>query len=870
MSNHDNFGFPYEPYPIQKDFMNALYKVLSNGKIGIFESPTGTGKSLSIICGSLQWLTDHGDERSEPTAATSTDTTQDDEPDWVKAFYVDNKQQERQTRLLEKKQDLQRRIDHVRIHKKSVNSSIHDTTNKNATNRKKTKKSSNTSESDDFLLVEYNSDDEDKGNSSNKGAHGKVDGLGTSDSNLSKEVRELLASLNEGDETAKGNGGHELSDEEDDDFGQIKIFYASRTHSQLSQFINEVQKTKFAKDIWSVSLGSRKNLCINKKVNSLGSIHRINEACLDLQKKDKERCPYLPGQTEKGLWHKFEEHALAQTQDIEDLYKTGKHLNICPYYGSRQTTKPAQLVVLPYQHLLHANTRQSLGISLKDNIVIIDEAHNLMETISAIHTVTIGLGQLNLTLSQIRMYLEKYLSRLLGKNTIYIKQIITILKSFVRLLESKDKKNIVIPVNEFIHQVGIDHFNLFKIQGYLEASQLARKLNGFYEKVREQQQDIYQKERLKDPNAVAPPILTSQKYDSSSSMPTLHQFESLMMCLTHPDTDGRIVINFTGNTDDPYSEPQIKYMLLNPADAFKPVVDDARSIILAGGTMEPVSDFLNGLFPNTPSDQIDHFSCGHIIPSENLLTITVDQGPSGRQLLFNYENREDVQLIDEIGRCLINLCNVVPDGMVCFFASFTYLETVYKRWGSIASGNILDKLGKMKKIFKEPRESNMVDSTLRDYSLHIESQTAENQKGAMLLSVVNGKMSEGINFSDRLGRCVVMIGLPFPNRFSVELNEKIKYADSQALTRGDKSNKRGQEYYENLCMRGVNQSIGRAIRHKNDYATIVLLDKRYRSPRIMKKLPGWIGTSIEHCDNFGKAMGKSSKFFIRKKRTPVV
>lgn len=198
-----------------------------------------------------------------------------------------------------------------------------------------------------------------------------------------------------------------LDDQEDDDFGQIKVsdkhvkvialghssnlkvFYASRTHSQLSQFINEVRKTKHAENIWSVSLGSRKNLCINKKVNSLGSVHRINEACLDLQKKgtykrqsyqtvvmlivtsslririDKERCAYLPAQTEKGLWQKFEEHALvsekmkillsiywpnwtlcyikAHTQDIEDLYKTGKHLNICPYYGSRQTTKPAQV-----------------------------------------------------------------------------------------------------------------------------------------------------------------------------------------------------------------------------------------------------------------------------------------------------------------------------------------------------------------------------------------------------------------------------------------------------------------------------------------------------------------------------------------------
>ena len=37
-----HFPFPFPPYPIQKDFMEELYKVLEAGKIGIFESPTGT------------------------------------------------------------------------------------------------------------------------------------------------------------------------------------------------------------------------------------------------------------------------------------------------------------------------------------------------------------------------------------------------------------------------------------------------------------------------------------------------------------------------------------------------------------------------------------------------------------------------------------------------------------------------------------------------------------------------------------------------------------------------------------------------------------------------------------------------------------
>lgn len=36
------FPFPYIPYPIQEEFMAKLYQVLEAGKIGIFESPTGT------------------------------------------------------------------------------------------------------------------------------------------------------------------------------------------------------------------------------------------------------------------------------------------------------------------------------------------------------------------------------------------------------------------------------------------------------------------------------------------------------------------------------------------------------------------------------------------------------------------------------------------------------------------------------------------------------------------------------------------------------------------------------------------------------------------------------------------------------------
>lgn len=59
LSVPDSFDFPFQPYGIQTEFMEQLYRVIENGQIGIFESPTGTGKSLTLTCGSLRWLLDN-------------------------------------------------------------------------------------------------------------------------------------------------------------------------------------------------------------------------------------------------------------------------------------------------------------------------------------------------------------------------------------------------------------------------------------------------------------------------------------------------------------------------------------------------------------------------------------------------------------------------------------------------------------------------------------------------------------------------------------------------------------------------------------------------------------------------------------------
>lgn len=50
-------NFPFEPYEIQKSYMEKVIECLQNETNGVLESPTGTGKTLSLLCSSLAWLT---------------------------------------------------------------------------------------------------------------------------------------------------------------------------------------------------------------------------------------------------------------------------------------------------------------------------------------------------------------------------------------------------------------------------------------------------------------------------------------------------------------------------------------------------------------------------------------------------------------------------------------------------------------------------------------------------------------------------------------------------------------------------------------------------------------------------------------------
>lgn len=61
------------------------------------------------------------------------------------------------------------------------------------------------------------------------------------------------------------------------------------------------------------------------------------------------------------------------------------------------------------------------------------------------------------------------------------------------------------------------------------------------------------------------------------------------------------------------------------------------------------------------------------------------------------------QQMDETGRILSNICNVVPGGVVCFFPSYEYLRRMTSHW---ETNGTLARLANRKKVrHRQPSES---------------------------------------------------------------------------------------------------------------------------------------------------------------------
>ncbi|TFY61352.1 hypothetical protein EVJ58_g4561 [Rhodofomes roseus] len=862
-------AFPFEPYGIQLDLMQHLYSAIEDRKVTIIESPTGTGKTLSLLCASLTWLKDEQERARKGQLDALSVTT--DGPGWVLEQTLERRRRELEGEDREKAERLAKARKKEAEMRKRARAHV----------RKKQKLVEEIQREDegDFLPDDADEDRSD-------------DEYG----NLSPAVRTLMQKLQHGSRSGTNEEAEPVC---------TKIYYASRTHSQLAQVLHELRKLRMNleltvqtetvpnysrsgsaaasssangkrprieddntgdEDVQSgsartVSLASRKQLCINEDLRRRHG--DIDEACRQLlngRSFSVRIFVYLnyvfregeaPMSTSSAAGGRSADDRLtgsnsgehcgsldrlgtyaacakATPKDIEDLVGAGQNADVCPYFGSRKAIPQAQLVLLPYNLLLQKNAREALGVDLTNQVIIVDEAHNLTSTLLSLSTTRLPVGTLSSARQQLSVYLSRFRTRLSTDHALHLTRLMGLLDALQQYADewrkiqdeasrngqtsghlSTDQKAGQRSSQQEVPKVGEP--GKPRVQGVevmtpsellqrlgrksegVNLLEIARKISGYTAKALEKA-------------AGEDPVKLAKVARLVTTTPPLHTVESFITSLTSANDDGRITISVA---DDLF---EIKYQQLNPATHFQDVVDSARAVVLAGGTMSPIA---------------------------------------------------------ELGQILLNLVNIVPAGMVVFLPSYSFLNVVMAEWKNS---------GLVAKLNGKKRDSGEVETVLREYSAAVravESQAStagegSRKGGALLFAVIGAKLSEGLNFTDDLARAVVIIGLPYANLASPELQERMKYvnrlqeqlAKANAPARPANGRKdAANELYENMCMNAVNQSIGRAIRHRNDWAALILVDCRYGSPRIREKLPQWIAKNAVVTETFGPAMKTLGNFY---------
>ncbi|XP_014471905.1 PREDICTED: Fanconi anemia group J protein-like isoform X2 [Dinoponera quadriceps] len=608
-----------------------------------------------------------------------------------------------------------------------------------------------------------------------------------------------------------------------------KIFYGTRTHKQIAQIVRELKKTAYRNKRMTV-LSSRDHTCIQE------SNRNKNELCNELlDPKKRTKCPYYNEQNKRNMasFETVQRLGLRTPWDIEDLLSLGKRIGACPYFAARSLMADAEIVMCPYNYIIDPNIRESMQINLKGNVIILDEAHNIEDICREVASVDIKDTKLVAASEECEILSH---NRKVNENmytTIY-----TYLRKFVQFLTNVDVKDnandnhmvskewLGMELLEVLNmeQIGHSAFPLFLAASRAAIQDFTSMRETFSE--RAIPTITLDAKTVLENLCFAIEMISSESYVNDYKAYVVEVEEYRAACTKAADDVWVSMRNKRQRVR------VLKLVCMNPAVIFAPIARTARSVILASGTLSPVSSFESELGTRFPHK----LHANHVISREQVYVRCISRGPAGEALKATYENVNDWTFMKGLGNLIVQVCDAVPYGVLCFFSSYPTMHKIHNRWKDTG---IWAQLEQLKKIFVEPKTTKELDEVMRQYHRAIDESSSDEKSGAILFAIFRGKVAEGTDFSDNEARCVLTVGIPFSNIKDKSICMKKDYNNSNA----SKGLLSGSEWFTVHAFRALNQALGRCIRHKDDWGAVLLVDVRLQRELYRKNfeyLPKWI------------------------------
>ena len=651
-----------------------------------------------------------------------------------------------------------------------------------------------------------------------------------------------------------------------------KLVYCTRTVGEIDKVVLELKRlVKYRRavlgdrdrDMMGLALSSRRNMCVHEEVSQESDRASTDAKCRKLtapwvreastaEGSNVQLCDFYEGFIAAGSNLMIPKSVYT----LDDLKAYGKEHNLCPYFLARHVLGVADVITYSFQYLLDPKVSAAVSKELykqeKDAIVVFDEAHNIDDV--CISALSVNLDRR--TIDGCSRNLAKLDSTI---GTLKATESEKLAQEYKNLLDglareaaertpaeragnlpdgaiepvcpppvlTADALEEVVPGNirRAEHFVALMRRFLEHLKERMRGKQVVEESTTAFKNLLARATQIESK-TLKFCSDRLGSLLRTLQADS------LDEFGPVQLVANFAALVGTYQAGFTiiiEPEDDRINSPDVHSVLqlccLDASIAIKQVFEKFRTVVITSGTLSPM-DLYPKILNFTP---VTSHSFTMSLSRECVAPLFVTRGSDQVVVTSKFDARQDPAVIRNYGTLLAELAAIVPDGIVCFFVSYRYMEDTVASWHEMG---ILESVLAHKLVFVETPDTVETSLALENYRI-----ACENGRGAVLLSVARGKVSEGIDFQYHYGRAVVMFGVPFVYTESRVLKARLEFLRSTFQIReGD--------FLTFDAIRTAAQCVGRVIRSKKDYGLMVFADKRFNRLDKRGKLPKWIVQSI--------------------------
>ena len=675
---------------------------------------------------------------------------------------------------------------------------------------------------------------------------------------------------------------------------------STTTDTTTTSTSSSSSKPQRSEGILGICLSSRRNMCIHEEVMKDNDLETVDSKC-------RERtAPWIRREAEErgeggGLCDYFETLDRQGTiqlpsgiYDLDKLKRFGKTNRICPYFLTRTALAEADVIVYNYQYMLDPKVSSLVSSQLThDSIVVFDEAHNIDNVCIEAFSITLNkrvLGAAAGNLTRLRRQVQRvretdqqklqdeYAKLVRGLNEdededdatttatktrgVLDRRLVDRNEYVAAPVLPEDVLNEALPGN--VRRA--EHFLAFMtgilqfLRKTIDVENVTKTIPASFRNELLEFMSVPERKPLRFCFSRLGRLLRTLEITDVGEFTPLSLVADFATVLATYD-EGFVVLMEPSPPHAPtLHDPLLQLVCTDSSLAIQPVLKKFRSVIVTSGTLSPIALYPN-LLGMTEKLKVSA-SLQMSMPagrSTIMCPIVVARGTDGNDMTTSFEKRNNPSIVRNYGDLLVNLVQVVPDGIVCFFTSYAYLEDTVSTWKDTG---VLDEVLKYKLIFIETKD--IVETTL---ALDNYRRSCDCGRGAVFLSVARGKVAEGVNFEHHYGRCVVMFGVPYQYTQSRVLGARLEFLESKYQVRRN-------DFLTFDAMRQTAQCMGRVVRSKRDYGVMIFADNRYARQDKWSKLPQYIRRELErHPEHRSLSTSVAVDVcgqFLRKMAQPVV